>query len=765
MKRFLSSALAILLFGLLNVSAQVRIYTPELVSPANGAINQTPDVVLNWNAVTGGNTGIILYDVQLDTDPAFSSPVAFHTELVSAVQTSGLMFGETYYWRVRATDGPDVSEWSATWSFRVVIRVTLDKPLEANNLKKTDVTLEWKAITGLTAYHVQIDSTGYWTMLNSGSADDILGVDMVNDTATWMVGTGGLILHYDGETITGQESGTSDDLFGVSFVDIDNGWAVGEGGTIIHYNGTVWSEQASPVTTDLYAVCFVDASNGWAVGKGGKVVYYNGTEWSTQYTASKDLLSVSFTDASQGWASAKGGVIIVFDGTAWTDQPSGVTRDLFAIAAAGDGTAWALGKSGTILKYEAGSWSTYPVSLTTKDLLAVSFASPTRGWAVGTAGTAIEFDGIEWFGQSAGTGIDLKAISLMGETQGFAAGNGGFTATYNPDAFGSPVAATVSVGGSTLTHDFYDLYFGTTYSWRVKAMHNEDESSWSGARSFLTATTVELDKPNNNATNQNLDLVLKWKALTDRVSYDIQVDDDPAFGSPIQLATGQIQIVAEQLTFGILYNWRVRAHHVNDFSAWSAPFTFTTVNQLTLVDPPDGAIDVKITPILSWNALTGITGYQVQFNSSDDFTSPLVNEVITDDAATFAVPFILEKSTQYFWRARAIAVLDSSAWSPVFDFTTVEPVGLGEPTPMGQLSIYPNPASLALWIQIDNPESSLVRVSVTDLLGKSLLDTQLEFGRPTSARSIDVSGLSKGIYLLKLSDGQRVITRKLIIDR
>ena len=75
MKRIFTTTLLIGLIGLMNLAAQVRIYTPTLSSPENGAIDQMPDVVLDWNAVTGGNTGIINYELQMDTDPAFGSPV------------------------------------------------------------------------------------------------------------------------------------------------------------------------------------------------------------------------------------------------------------------------------------------------------------------------------------------------------------------------------------------------------------------------------------------------------------------------------------------------------------------------------------------------------------------------------------------------------------------------------------------------------------------------------------------------------------------
>jgi hypothetical protein len=101
MKRIFITTLLISLIGILNLTAQERIYTPELNIPANGAVDQMPDVVLDWNAVTGGNTGIIKYDIQLDTDPGFTNPANFQTEFLTAYKTSMLLFGQTYYWHVR----------------------------------------------------------------------------------------------------------------------------------------------------------------------------------------------------------------------------------------------------------------------------------------------------------------------------------------------------------------------------------------------------------------------------------------------------------------------------------------------------------------------------------------------------------------------------------------------------------------------------------------------------------------------------------------
>ncbi len=45
MKRFLSASIIVLLFGF-QLSAQERIYTPEMIAPENGAIDQMPNALL-----------------------------------------------------------------------------------------------------------------------------------------------------------------------------------------------------------------------------------------------------------------------------------------------------------------------------------------------------------------------------------------------------------------------------------------------------------------------------------------------------------------------------------------------------------------------------------------------------------------------------------------------------------------------------------------------------------------------------------------------
>jgi hypothetical protein len=85
----------------------------NLATPANNTTNvAVASVILDWTTLTGASS----YEVQFDTDMAFSSPTQFNPSTSSQTVTS-LNYSTTYYWRVRATNGTLFGDWTTTWNF------------------------------------------------------------------------------------------------------------------------------------------------------------------------------------------------------------------------------------------------------------------------------------------------------------------------------------------------------------------------------------------------------------------------------------------------------------------------------------------------------------------------------------------------------------------------------------------------------------------------------------------------------------------------
>ncbi len=144
-----------------SVFAQEKIYAPTLTSPANAAVNQIVNVTLDWGPVAGA----VKYQVHLDTSASFTNPQVVIAPY-SAWQSALLLFGETYNWRVRAIDAADdTSAWSATWTFTVVSKPTLDTPSDSASKEPVITALKWLTMSGVASYQAQFDSVNTF---NSG---------------------------------------------------------------------------------------------------------------------------------------------------------------------------------------------------------------------------------------------------------------------------------------------------------------------------------------------------------------------------------------------------------------------------------------------------------------------------------------------------------------------------------------------------------------------------------------------------------------------
>ena len=107
---------------------------------------------------------------------------------------------------------------------------------------------------------------------------------------------------------------------------------------------------------------------------------------------------------------------------------------------------------------------------------------------------------------------------------------------------------------------------------------------------------------------------------------------------------------------------------------------------------------------------------------------------------------------------------DTSNWSLVWNFTTLPSTGIGENGVL-TASIYPNPASGKVNIRLDAEEPATLQVAVIDLLGSTFIREQFELVSGTNVREINLTNLSKGIYIVRLSYNGTVVNHKLIVDR
>jgi hypothetical protein len=174
-------------------------------------------------------------------------------------------------------------------------------------------------------------------------------------------------------------------------------FVVGTGGLIMRFDGTTWSTMTSPSTKDLHAV-WGSGSTVLAAGD-DTVLLYTGTAWEEDPDywgwGGESFRALWGTGPSDVWAVGSGGMIQHKDATGWNEVTSGTTQDLTAIWGASATELFVVGRAGTILKGDGKSFSKL-ASGVSSDLQALWGSSATDVWAAGLDGNLLHFDGTAW---------------------------------------------------------------------------------------------------------------------------------------------------------------------------------------------------------------------------------------------------------------------------------------------------------------------------------------------------------------------------------
>ena len=85
-------------------------------------------------------------------------------------------------------------------------------------------------------------------------------------------------------------------------------------------------------------------------------------------------------------------------------------------------------------------------------------------------------------------------------------------------------------------------------------------------------------------------------------------------------------------------------------------------------------------------------------------------------------------------------------------------MGIREQDSGNRLAIYPNPSWDGVF-RLSSPLRSSSVITVSDLSGKAVLAARI----PAGTGTLDLSGLSKGMYFAEIKTGEELIRRKLVI--
>ncbi|MDD5508209.1 MAG: T9SS type A sorting domain-containing protein [Bacteroidales bacterium] len=323
--------------------------------------------------------------------------------------------------------------------------------------------------------------------------------------------------------------------------------------------------------------------------------------------------------------------------------------------------------------------------------------------------------------------------------------------------------------GSVHTYRLEDLYFGQDHFWRVRAIHSKDTTAWSETWKFTTLETFELKRPKNNALDQNPDQELIWDEIDGADAYLFQIDTDPDFTMAKTYETINDRANADKLHFGEKYYWRVMAYHTQDSTEWTDVFSFTTINQIKLLLPADGATGQSLFPSFQWESISGINSYCLEIDDTPDFsTDPIHKSVPTTmgSKVTYDLPGpSLDSAVTYYWRVCALHEYDSTGWGQTWSFRVIA-TGIDDPALLASSArISPNPGNGLFTLELSSEAPGIVHLTMMDLVGQQLRSINWDLIQGMNKRTLDVQELPAGIYMLRLQKANAVVTKKLVIQR
>jgi hypothetical protein len=132
---------------------------PNLIYPANNAINLPVQLLFQWEAVPGATS----YEFNLSDASNFSNIIrGVVTSSTNYLMTDALDPETIYYWRVRSRNADGTSDWSTVFHFTTVKQgpgvPQLVYPVSAAEQIPTNVTLQWRPSGSGTVlrYHLQV---------------------------------------------------------------------------------------------------------------------------------------------------------------------------------------------------------------------------------------------------------------------------------------------------------------------------------------------------------------------------------------------------------------------------------------------------------------------------------------------------------------------------------------------------------------------------------------------------------------------------------
>ena len=177
--------------------------------------------------------------------------------------------------------------------------------------------------------------------------------------------------------------------------------------------------------------------------------------------------------------------------------------------------------------------------------------------------------------------------------------------------------------------------------------------------------------PTDGATNVSVTPTLSWDAVSGATGYKVYYGTDSSTSTFVGETSSTSQVLPT-LVNNTQYFWKVVPTNARGDASGCSAVSFTTIfpapSCASYISPTDGAIDISLTPELSWSAVSGATGYKVYYSSD---SSNLGNPITLGEVTSYQLPQ-LGYETQYFWKVVPTNAGGEATGCSVISFTTLK---------------------------------------------------------------------------------------------
>lgn len=327
----------------------------------------------------------------------------------------------------------------------------------------------------------------------------------------------------------------------------------------------------------------------------------------------------------------------------------------------------------------------------------------------------------------------------------------------------------------------YDLAPFTTVSWHDPYQGGEGSfkevkdttSSYTSSNSYETTISASVGKPKIFSAGVSFGTKISYEnetRFTTEFSRSLTVSLNNLTQKKLGVNASQLDISAYWFRPEQTKEWWYFDSLPNSQQPWYIAYIVNTCeSRIHLLTPADNSFIKGPETYFSWETdgdhpddLTFFIATSIPICASNT----LYKRSVSSRNAISPLDSHLQSGQTYYWGIRGIGKSGDIIWSPIRAFSIKND---DSPVIEGGLNaiVYPNPSNQRnIYITVDAPLSGKILVSIFDITGRSLRNTEYEYVAPgPSTLMLNEDDLTPGIYFIVLHSEGSVITRKMIITR